>query len=116
MKSVKTDKAIDQHWITELILFADNTASLQNQNQAIRKNLMRKIVKGIYDPKKAITLWTYYAESARQAYRLEFQAFCPKPEMLKVAEHYALDFEDLVRRGYVSANDLGVKGNVPDSF
>ena len=52
----------------ELILYAENTESLYNQQQSIVKNLIRKINRGVYDHSKAPTLWKYWMDSAAKGY------------------------------------------------
>lgn len=55
----------------ELILYAENTESLYNQQQSIVKNLIRKINRGVYDHSKAPTLWKYWMDNAAKGYTRE---------------------------------------------
>lgn len=108
---------LDRAWIRELEVFADNTEAVYNRRVPFQKNVMKRIVKGTYDPTKAIKLWWYYADEVRHAYRKEFGGrLAPKAETMALAEEYARDFEDLARRGYVTPSDLGINGTVPDTF
>ncbi len=55
----------------ELILYAENTESLYNQQQSIVKNLIRKMNRGVYDHSKAPTLWKYWMDNAAKGYTRE---------------------------------------------
>lgn len=58
---------------TEYYLFITNDHQLyKGQQHAIIKNLAIKKVKGIYDPKLALKLWTYLVESGIKKYYKEF--------------------------------------------
>lgn len=109
-------QTVDQAWVRELVLYADGSAKIYDKRKAYQINAMRRIVKGTYDGDKADKLWFYYADQIRHAFQAEFGGLCPKFDAVEVGKHYARDFEDLVRRGYVTPEDLGVKGTVPDTF
>ena len=55
----------------ELILYAENTESLYSQQQSIVKNLIRKMNRGVYDPKRAPALWKYWMDNAAKGYTRE---------------------------------------------
>lgn len=111
-----TSNNLDRAWVRELEVFADNTEAVYNRRVPFQKNAMKRIVKGTYDPTKAIKLWWYYADEVRHAYKTEFGPLAPKAETMALAEEYARDFEDSVRRGYVTPSDLGINGTAQDIF
>lgn len=56
----------------KLILHGDNDSHLyQSSTVPIRKNLNKKIKKGVYDHEKAKKLWGYHADRAAQSYTKE---------------------------------------------
>lgn len=56
----------------DLILHGDNTSHLYHTSTVpIRKNLNKKIAKGVYDHTKAKKLWGYHADRAAQSYTKE---------------------------------------------
>lgn len=56
----------------ELTLFAENDFRIYQQEQAIRKNLAREMVRSRYDATLAPKFWGYWADAASQAYRKEY--------------------------------------------
>jgi hypothetical protein len=58
--------------LEELDLFANNTAELYPQKQAILQNIERRLDKGTYDPAKAPKLWLYWIDRAAKDYSREF--------------------------------------------
>lgn len=63
---------VDETAARELELYAENSAKLYPQKEAIIKNLQRKIRKGIYDAEKAVKLWRYWVDNAARDYNREF--------------------------------------------
>ena len=62
----------------ELVTYAVNESNLyRNVQEAILKNLRKKIAKGVYDADKALILWKYHADHAAQLYTKEYKAFGP---------------------------------------
>ncbi len=57
--------------IHELILWAENTESLNNQFYSIIKNLEKKAKKGNYNPVLAAKLWKYWIDEAVKSYNKE---------------------------------------------
>lgn len=56
----------------ELILYAETRAEMMPMRDSIIKNVIRKINRGTYDPKKAGRLWQYWMDDAAQRYTREF--------------------------------------------
>ena len=57
----------------ELILFIENDGDLYRQQmQPIKKNLVTKVAKGVYDRTKAEKLWMYLVESGAKKYAKDF--------------------------------------------
>jgi hypothetical protein len=71
----------------ELVLWADNTASIYSHKMAIVKNVALKIKKGIYDPTRAPKLWRYWTDAASSDYKREF-GFAFKPAVRQEAAEY----------------------------
>lgn len=65
------------HEAWELILYAQNSRELVARRDAIIKNVIRKINRGVYDPTKAPRLWQYWIDDAAQRYTKEFDT--PRP-------------------------------------
>ena len=61
-------RSFDQHAIRELGLFIENDSQLYHSQQLpIEKNLKIKGMKGTYDPRLAVKLWSYLIESGRRS-------------------------------------------------
>jgi hypothetical protein len=57
----------------ELKMFTENDGEIyRGQTTSILKNLATKMVKGVYDPDKAVDLFMYLAESGAKKYAKEF--------------------------------------------
>jgi hypothetical protein len=108
---------IDDALIREMMLCADNDCQVFGNRAAYEKNAMRWIVRGKYDAEKAVKLWSYYADMVRHWYAKEYDMPLPsRADMLEMARRYAVNFENQVIREYVTPADLGIKGEVPDTF
>jgi hypothetical protein len=108
---------IDDALIREMMLCADNDCLMYVNRAAYEKNAMRWIVRGKYDAEKAVKLWSYYADNVRHWYAKENDMPLPsRTDMLEMARRYAVNFEDQVRREYVTPADCGIKGDVPEGF
>jgi hypothetical protein len=89
------------HGARELLLFAENDASLHRQREVpILANLALKKVKGTYDHGKAVKLWMYWADDAAQRYTKEhgttndvWHKFFPKSDREQVARAATQSFE-----------------------
>jgi len=108
-----SDTSIDQAWLRELELFADNDQACYRQRQAIEKNLLRKMVKGTYDSVKAFKSWLNYAEAARQMYRRAFDCpLAPVAVKREMAGRESAHFESEVSNGCFDPADYGLKGTL----
>jgi len=110
------DKNFDAVWVRELEVYGENSQVCYRHEQAIIKNLLRKIVKGTYDSALAVKAWEYYAETVRQEYRREYGAIAGVAEKRALAVLTARHFEEWVRDGEITPADCGVKGEVPAGF
>ena len=88
----------------ELVLYADNDEPLYRQSFVpIVENLKKKVAKGTYDPRLAVTLWMYHAERAAKKYEKEFlnkgewSRIFPPAVRREAAEHW----EQYARREYL---------------
>ncbi len=89
------------HEARELILHADNTQHMANQQNAFVNNMKRHMKAGKYDSSKGQKLWSYYADRVAQDYHKTHgspnvkwhQVFSPKHRK-EVAAH----FEDYYRK------------------
>lgn len=63
---------VDEDALVELQLYADNTAELYPQKQAIIANISRRIKNGSYNPALAPQLWSYWVDEAAKRYSKEF--------------------------------------------
>lgn len=84
----------------------------QRRGIPIRKHLMRKMVKGVYNPELAVKLWMYLVDDGAKMYKQEYGSegtpLFAKPVRVKVANRLARDFEEAVRhKEYTVANVLG---------
>lgn len=52
----------------ELRLFADNDSGLYRVREAYLENMRKKMKRGVYDPKKGVKLWEYFAARAAKEY------------------------------------------------
>lgn len=67
-----TGGTLDEQAAKELYIYAMNDGTLyRRQREPIEQNLRRKITKGNYDFKKAITAWKNFADTAAKAYTRE---------------------------------------------
>lgn len=66
------EKIADEVTARELVLYADNSQSLYNQGNAIRKNLVKYMIKGTYSHERAIDGFIYLIEATIKEYRREF--------------------------------------------
>ena len=64
--------SIDQPIADELSIYILNDERLYNQCRCCALNLARKHKRGIYDPEKAVTLFTHVVAEAARRYRAEF--------------------------------------------
>jgi hypothetical protein len=103
-------------WVRELEVYGENDQMCYRHEQAIIKSLLRKIVKGTYNPALAVKAWEYYAETVRQGYRREYGAFAGAAEKRALAVMTARHFEDVVRTGEYVPADYGLKGELQINF
>jgi len=99
----------DEHAAQELVLYIENDAKLFDSNsqaQAIRKNLLRKMKKGVYDSQRADQAWMYLMETGAKAYCKEFcssvkdwSTVFAKPTRELAAAYFAKDFETEAKLG-----------------
>ena len=67
--SFESDEAV----VAELVQFTVNEGGLYRQQvQPILLNLAKKIIKGTYDPEKALVLWGHLADNGAKKYAWEF--------------------------------------------
>ena len=66
---------LDQHLADELALYTVNDSGLYNRCRCCALNLARKHKRGIYDPERAVTLFTHVISDAATQYRREFGPF-----------------------------------------
>jgi hypothetical protein len=93
-------RSFDQHAIRELGLFIENDSQLYHSQQLpIEKNLKLKGMKGKYDPRLAVKLWSYLIESGAKKYHKQFGSggkwndMFPKPMRDELARQSARAFE-----------------------
>lgn len=95
------------HEAKELVLHGDNNTHLYHSSTVpIRKNLNKKIKKGVYDHEKAKKLWGYHADRAAQSYTKEHghagqkwhELFTPKHRKA-AAKHWADEHHEAVISG-----------------
>lgn len=96
--------------------FITNTWELEVRRALpIKRNLIKKMMKQIYNPDLAVKLWMYLVDSAVKLYKQENQDESPlfiKPVRVKVASQLAKDFEERVKLGepgYTISDLLGKK-------
>jgi len=105
------DGRLDKAAAYALELYMDNDYAIQKQRvEPIRKNLEKKIAKGVFDPGRSVDLWMYAVEDAAKKYfKEEVQAvysdarargrwndMFPRSTRLVVAKRAALSFmEDM---------------------
>lgn len=99
----------DEHAAQELVLYIENDAKLFDSNsqaQSIRKNLLRKMKKGVYDHKLAEQAWMYLMEAGAKAYTKEFgssprdwSTMFNKATRELAAAYFARDFEEEAKLG-----------------
>lgn len=88
-------RGLDEGAIRELDLYADNTAVLQPQKEAIIKNLLKKMKAGKYQHSFAPDLWLYWYNNAAKKYAQEFATpsewskLFPIKERVEAAHHRA---------------------------
>jgi len=63
---------VDEQALEELDLYANNTAELYPQKQAILRNIERRIKNGSYDPSLAPKVWLYWVDQSAKMYADEF--------------------------------------------
>jgi hypothetical protein len=97
----------------ELVLFMENDGNLWRQGESIRKNLVRKMLKGVFDEAKAAKLYLYWVNNGAQKYAKEFAepgakgfTMFPMKDRRAVAAYFARKFHDL----YDSGEYKGLKG------
>ena len=86
-----------EHALDDLRMFLENTHELHSQRISIVNNLVKKDVKGIYDPQLAWRLWLYWVEAGAMRYAHEnggvwYQLF-PKELRKELAKELAGDEE-----------------------
>jgi hypothetical protein len=59
---------VDEHAVSELKLYIDNTGEFYPQKQLIIELLQKKVAKGKYDPKKAPLAFKYLVERGVKQY------------------------------------------------
>ena len=110
--------------VRELILFAENDYSLNNQFTAIIKNLERKHKRGIYDPVLAAKLWKYWIDNAVKEYNFQFgsgvrslkQNIFTMKDRKDAAKAIEIQWrEDIFRGDNPSRRKKSVKGKHADS-
>lgn len=64
---------VDDHAVTQLVLFADNTGSIYERSIVpVIKNLATKLRKGTFDKARAVDAFVYVADAAAKQYNAEF--------------------------------------------
>ena len=94
-------QVVDEHAVTELRLYLDNTGSLYPMKQHIIAGLQKKVQKGKYDPQKAPLAFKYLVERATKMYGPEVlressaasMRMFPPPVRRAVAEEMARQAE-----------------------
>ena len=96
----KSKRELDEHAVTELSLFIENTGELYPQLQLMYANLRNKIAKGRYDNTFAPKLFRHLVERGVRMYGKEFRLsqsealrMFPPPERNAVALLLAQAFE-----------------------
>lgn len=92
---------VDEHAVTELRLYIDNTGEFYPQKQLIVANLAKKVAKGKYDPQKAPLAFKYLVERGVKQYGPEVlressaasMRMFPPPVRRAVAEEMARQAE-----------------------
>ncbi len=64
----KVPSADNEHYVTELELWADNNESLYRQRAAFEENLAKKVLAGRYEHSLAPKLWMYFADQVALDY------------------------------------------------
>lgn len=102
---------VDDDAVHELILYIENDRGLYRQQHIpIKKNLITKIAKDMYDPQKAIKLMMYLVDAGAKKYAKEFgnpaewNLTFPKQVRLAVAKNLLEQFEEEAKDGEL--NDL----------
>lgn len=94
-------KEIDESAAIELEFYINNTGELHKQMQSIRKNLVNKKAKGVYDSMLAVKLMMYLVQTGAKMYTKEFGAagedyknVFDKATRMEVAKSLVKDFEE----------------------
>lgn len=95
--------ATDEHAVTELHLYADNTGELYDSKMKVKGDLVAKAAKGVYDPHKAAKRWLYWVDEAAKRYVKEFgsgsvQSVFPAPVRREVAKQIEEDMRTDIMR------------------
>jgi len=81
----------------ELLTFIDNDEMLYEHGNSIQKNIVRKVMSGKYDAKKAPKLWQYLVDAGAKAYakmgHLSVREVFPKDLRVHMAKELAEEFE-----------------------
>ena len=102
-----TDRNEMTHEAIELELYLVNSSEYYNQIKAIRANLNKKQVRGVYQQSLARKAWMHVVNRAAKGYAKEFdkaenwfKIFTPVCRR-EVARSMAIDFEDSLEFGVV---------------
>jgi len=119
-RSSRGRRAVDEHAARELELYIDNDYQLYRQKTEIRKNQLRKVKSGKYNPALAPKLWMYLVDAGAKKYNKAFGSpgvpwhkVFPKETRMHVAQEYAKEFDSELRSAgswQALADEYGVLG------
>jgi len=104
---------LDETAAHELELYITNEAALfgpQSQAESIRKNLLRKMKAGTFDPERSVDAWMYLVEAGAKRYAKEYaeprdwSSMFSVPTRRAVAETLAEEFETEAKLGNYHLN------------
>jgi hypothetical protein len=106
--------AADPIGARELLLVTENEYSLHRQQQAIEKNLLRKLKSGKYDHAKAAKAWQYWMDAGAKLYAKQYGgSFSPATRALAASEYADLWYESykaVMSNGYGRRAARSLKG------
>ena len=106
---------------TELELYAENESSIYPLRQTIERSLVKKILQGVYDKRKAPQAYSYWIEEAAKRYVREFgtadqpwHVLFPADVRREVAESLTKSFESEWKSGNYqhSVDELTAKSDL----
>ena len=108
----------------ELVLYLENDSEMYRQQDAIVKNIVRKMRSGRYDHTLAPKLWQYWVDAGAKRYLREFDApgariqdVFPVQTRRQVAQFFANQFRDEAALGnYGDVGNFGKEGALEDQM